>query len=1250
MFPKSYSFPPRSHSSRFLLAGCLLGLSCVALSAAPGPESADKKRIIFLAGKPSHGPGLHEYRAGSLLLARALNEQSGLPVHAEVISGWPEDASILKGAAALVIYDSGTKSIGSHMAEVDALAKGGTGLMFLHYAVHPSAKDGDAYYRPWTGGAFETGYSVNPFWIADLQPLPNHPVSRGITAPVRAHDEFYYNVRFRADRSQVLNLATATPTGENMVAVNNLWTQEGFDGLGQPQTLMWGTQRADGGRGAGFTGGHFHRNWAIDDYRKLVLNAIVWTAGMEVPADGVKSLPVTEEDLNANLDDKGRVSGRITVPVPDELTKLKHQPIPTPADHQAMTAQRRESKLTPNSGKPDAGGAQKAVPEPKPVPPTECAPKPSESPAAPTVTKPPKNTPGIESKSDNPVPPSAMRVPDDLEVTLWASSPMFFNPTNMDADRDGRIWVTEGVDYRHKKDRRPEGDRIVVLEDLDHDGKADHSHVFVQDPELVSPLGIAVFGNQVVVSQPPHLIVYTDVDGDLRFDPAKDRREDLLSGFFGRNHDHSLHAVVAGPDGRWYFNQGNTGAQFTTRDGITYKVGGPYAEGEKICGQRSDDGRIWTGGFLASMQPDGTALRMLGHGFRNSYEHCLSSFGDIFQSDNDDPPACRNTWLMEGGFLGFFSRSGKRTWEADRRRGQSVPVAEWRQEDPGTLPPGDVYGRGAPTGVAFYENGALPAKYQGLFLSADARLQNIFGYYPAADGAGKKLERFNFLTTEPGTQFRPSDVMVGADGALYVADWYDAGVGGHGTQDDTLSGAIYRIAPKGFRPRVSTAGMKSRAALTAEDAAILLQSPAPNVRFEGFAALHSMATTKPAEVAPVLQKLRATANPFLRARAVWLLPFLGSAGVAEVKQLLVDADPEQRILALRALRNAGFAFKADRTMLETFVRDPSPAFRREVAVLLRELPQDFKTPFAVELFTRYDGQDRTYLEACGNAAEGIEAPVWAQLWERLPHREPRSWTPTFARITWRLHPEKAIADVLSRAMDPQLPLGDRELAVDTIAFTRSRAAVDAMVQLRKAEPVLAEMATAWLLIRATDEWEEFDGRKVLKDEGIYDPDKVVIQEIKMPELRPKSTALEAKAILALQGDAAKGKAVALRCTLCHRLGEQGVDYGPDLAGWVANQGVESFLNAVINPSDSIALGFEGQRVPLKDGREVQGILISAGDPLTVRSTGGLTQMIPRSLLDKRTQPLRRSLMLSAEELGLTPQDLADLAAFMGTYK
>ena len=151
------------------------------------------------------------------------------------------------------------------------------------------------------------------------------------------------------------------------------------------------------------------------------------------------------------------------------------------------------------------------------------------------------------------LPLSTFKVPEGLEVTLWARSPMLANPTNIDFDAQGRLWVNEGVNYRvYNKGgkRRPEGDRVVVLSDTKGAGVADTGQTFVQDPSCTSPLGLAVIDNVIYVSHAPTIHKFTDVNRDGKFDPAVDRREEFLTGFGGQDHDHSLHALVTGPDGK----------------------------------------------------------------------------------------------------------------------------------------------------------------------------------------------------------------------------------------------------------------------------------------------------------------------------------------------------------------------------------------------------------------------------------------------------------------------------------------------------------------------------------------------------------------------------------------------------------------------------------------------------------------------------------------------------------------------------
>ena len=303
-----------------LLLPLLVALLCPFLLSAK--KDSDRKKIVFIAGNRSHASGEHEFRAGCMVLAKALNEQSGLPVDAVVLGAdWKKDTSVLDDADTVVIYADGTSGIGGQWEYLDGLAKKGVGMMFMHYAVHPSKEQGEKYYQPWIGGAMETGWSVNPHWFAEMNVDGKHPIGRGVPEKIECMDELYYNMRFRKDRENVLDLVTAVPTRERMRRYINMWNKHGVEGLDKRQTVMWGYERDNGGRGVGFTGGHYHHCWAIDGVRKMALNAIVWTAGLDVPEGGVKSTALSEDDFNANLDDYGAKTRRLKLPDVDAWRK-----------------------------------------------------------------------------------------------------------------------------------------------------------------------------------------------------------------------------------------------------------------------------------------------------------------------------------------------------------------------------------------------------------------------------------------------------------------------------------------------------------------------------------------------------------------------------------------------------------------------------------------------------------------------------------------------------------------------------------------------------------------------------------------------------------------------------------------------------------------------------------------------------------------------------------------------------------------
>ncbi len=680
---------------------------------------------------------------------------------------------------------------------------------------------------------------------------------------------------------------------------------------------------------------------------------------------------------------------------------------------------------------------------------------------------------------------AAFELTEGLSVRLWAESPDLYNPTAIDVDARGRVWVTEAVNYRkwtgnNQGREHPDGDRVVVLEDRDGDGRAEHSTVFAQSEDLVAPLGICLLpGGRVLVSCSPALYLYTDRDGDL----VADERETLLTGWGGTDHDHGLHSAAATHDGRLLLVAGNAGPhRVEDKDG--WNLRSSSFAGGGTPGLVSDDGRTHVGGLILRMNPDGSDLRVLADNLRNPYEAAMDSFGRAFTADNDDDGnrACRTAWVFEGADYGYASPDGVRSWRADLRPGQDRLRAHWHADDPGSFPPGTINGAGGPTGVCVYEAG-LPSDpmyaLNGAVLNADAGAGVVYAHLPRRKGAGVELLPSTLLQGKPtetegpggkGAWFRPSDVAVAPDGSILVADWYDPRVGGHGAGDREAYGRILRVHASGVLadPESGSLVLPQPAGEAGPYDRLLdgLVSPTPAERMEAFEALAAAGDG----AFDALHGLAGHSNPHQAARPLWLLARLQPRGVGFVEQLFHQPIPELRRAAWLALVSAGTQRPEH---LARVVMDDDPGVRIAAAPYLRDLPWETCSEELLALALRYPGTDRAYLEALGIAAEGKEAELYAAAREALGGEEP-DWF-RLAPLAFRLHPVGIEAEILTRLQSDETASEERALLLDALAFIPSRAAAEAMLTLALAGPRdLRPLAKHWSQTRATNLWRAYD--------------------------------------------------------------------------------------------------------------------------------------------------------------------------------
>jgi putative membrane-bound dehydrogenase-like protein len=681
-----------------------------------------------------------------------------------------------------------------------------------------------------------------------------------------------------------------------------------------------------------------------------------------------------------------------------------------------------------------------------------------------------------------------MVVPPGLSVALFAAEPMVENPTSFDIDSKGRVWITEAANYRKYANPpiRPEGDRIMVLEDRKGTGEADKATVFYQDPSVNSALGIAVLGGDVIVSVSPNIFILRDTDGDGK----ADQRFLLLTSFSGKQHDHSLHSFVHGTDGKLYFNFGNACKEIRKPTGKLLKialhglipeeeiransepildlVGNPIEGARKPYQQGMVIRADYSAGGLSHFE-------VLGNNFRNNYEAAPDSFGNVWQSDNDDDGnrGVRINYVMEHGNYGYSDELTGSAWQIKRPNiEKEIPLRHWHQNDPGVVPNLLQTGAGSPTGILVNEGAALGPVFANQLIHCDAGPRIVRAYVTKKFGAGFSAESVDILSSTDNW-FRPSDVALHPDGSLFVADWYDAGVGGHGMADNVepfLRGRIYRVSSKGAPLRVPAwdAG-------TPEGAIAGLKSPNKATQFEAYQALSAMGE----KALPGLQALAKGGEARMRARAFSLLARNPKTAIAALAMALQDADPDIVVTGIRLgtmLSGSGELGNSALVELSKFegglISHKDPQVRRQLAVSLHR--SSGTALMWARLAGQHEGRDRWYLEALGIGAAGSDE----ECLEAWLAEVGGNWnTPGGRDILWRLRTPK-VAPYLAKL----LIAGPGELrymrAFDFIPDSKERTA--ALLLLARENPSTEILTQALQRLARTAAKESAEFKEVLE--------------------------------------------------------------------------------------------------------------------------------------------------------------------------
>ncbi|MEM7343986.1 MAG: PVC-type heme-binding CxxCH protein, partial [Chloroflexota bacterium] len=474
-------------------------------------------------------------------------------------------------------------------------------------------------------------------------------------------------------------------------------------------------------------------------------------------------------------------------------------------------------------------------------------------------------------------------------MNLYASDPQFAKPIHMNFDAQGRLWIASSEVYPHIKPGQKATDKIIVLEDKDGDGVAETTHTFVDN--LLIPTGVAPTKNGCYVANSTELVYFEDLDGDMR----ADKRTVVLSGFGTEDTHHLLHSLRWGHDGCLYMNQSIY---------IHSHVETPYGV------KRMNGGGIWR------FRPETMKLDVYCLGFVNPWGHHFDYWGQSFATDGAFGEGIN--YVFPGA---VFTHS---PGEPRRLIG---------------LNPGSP----KHCGLEIVSGRHLPDEMQGNMITNDFRANRVCRFVVTEDGSGYASRQETELIKTKHVAFRPIDVKMGPDGALYVADWYNPIIQ-HGEVDfrdprrDHVHGRIWRLTAKGRdtieHPEIHGAKIDQLIGL--------LNAPENWVRLHAKLELQRRQHDQVASALDNwLEQLdqQAENDDHQRLEAMWLLQCLNRTDETLLASLLQSADHRVRAAAMRVVGLRQGDLGRAMQYMTAGIRDDHPRVRLEAVRALAYRPE-----------------------------------------------------------------------------------------------------------------------------------------------------------------------------------------------------------------------------------------------------------------------------------------------------------------------